>query len=89
MIEQDIVVGAIAIILGGVCLCAAIFNWRWYYQLQKSRWVESLCGRVGARIVTGLIGAGLIVLGCAIALGFGPNSSQASAPIAAPVLLNR
>lgn len=85
MIEQEILVGAIAIIVGAVCLAAAIFNWEWYYELQKSRWVESLCGRIGARIVTALIGAGLIVLGCAIALGFGPNTSHANAGAEAAV----
>ncbi|MEQ8787723.1 MAG: immunity 17 family protein [Pirellulaceae bacterium] len=74
MIEQQIVVGAVAMVLGGVCVSAAVFNWQWYYELHKSRWVESLCGRIGARVVNALIGAGLIGLGCAIAAGFGPNA---------------
>ena len=78
MIDADLFVGAVAMILGGVCLAAAVFNWPWYFELHKSRWIERLCGRVGARIFFALIGIGLIVLGGAIALGFLNNRSSAS-----------
>jgi hypothetical protein len=79
MIAQEIFVGAVSIVLGGVCIAAAIFNWPWTYEFQKARWIQRLCGRTGARIFFALLGVGLIVLGCAIALGFAPNASSRAA----------
>jgi hypothetical protein len=76
MIAPEILVGAVAIVLGGVCLAAAIFNWPWSYELHKTRFLERLFGRTGARIFFALLGLGLIALGIAIALGFAPNASN-------------
>jgi hypothetical protein len=79
MIAPEILVGAVAIVLGGVCLAAAIFNWPWSYELHKTRFLERLFGRTGARIFFALLGLGLIALGIAIALGFAPNATNRSA----------
>ena len=75
MIDADIFVGVVTIGLGIFLASVAIFNWEWYYQLRKARWVESLCGRAGARVFHVLLGLALIVLGAAIATGFGLNRS--------------
>ena len=76
MINPDIFVGAITIALGLFTCSAAIFNWDWYYELQKARWLQALCGRNGARIFFGILGLGLIVLGSAIATGTFSGSSK-------------
>lgn len=79
MINPDIFVGSVTIGLGLFVISAAIFNWDWYYQLQKARWIQSLCGRNGARVFFGILGLGLIVLGAAIANGtFSRNSGDSS-----------
>lgn len=69
MINPDLFVGAVAIAIGLFVMSAALFNWEWYYQLHKARWIESICGRSGARVFFGVLGLALIVLGAAIAMG--------------------
>ena len=84
MVDRDMLVGFLTIVLGSVVVLAAIFNWQWYYDLRKARWVESMCGRQGARIVFAVLGVALIVLGGAIAVGYSltgnsrPNDHQDS-----------
>ena len=78
MLDADIFVGSVAIVVGAVVVSAAIFNWEWYYQLHKARWIESFCGRSGARAVFAVVGLGLIVLGSAIALGHLSNKDTSS-----------
>lgn len=93
MISADLFVGAVAIAIGLFVSSAALFNWDWYYQLHKARWIESIWGRSGARVFFGILGLGLIVLGAAIATGMlsgeperGKNSRLgASAPIGLPL----
>ena len=70
MLSRDMLVGFLTIVLGSVVVLAAIFNWQWYYELNKARWVESMCGRQGARVVFAVLGVALIVLGGAIAYGY-------------------
>lgn len=79
MVEADILVGAVAIAIGSVVMLAAVFNWQWYYDLQKARWVESFFGRKGARLVFALLGLSLIVLGSAIAIGILRRSALSAA----------
>ncbi len=78
MLHADIFVGAVAIVLGLTSLVAAIFNWESLYQLRKARWIESICGRNGARIFFVVLGLLLILLGSAVALGYSPNRSQST-----------
>jgi hypothetical protein len=70
---EELFVGGVAILLGLAGIVAAIGNWDRCYRSTKVRWIESLGGRAAARVFFALIGAFLIVLGAAIALGFGPN----------------
>lgn len=76
MSATDLLVGCVSIGLGAFFLSAAVFNWDWYYQIRKLRWVESRWGRNRARAVNVVLGLLLIGLGCAIAMGFGPNRSS-------------
>jgi len=75
MLDADMFVGSVAIVFGALVASAAIFNWEWYYQLKKVRWIESLSGRTLARVFFMLLGFGLIVLGGVIAIGLLSNES--------------
>ncbi len=75
MVGSDVFVGGVAMILGSVVVSAAVFNWEWYYQLNKPRWVEEKWGRGRARVIFALIGSALIVLGGIIAIGLMSNAS--------------
>lgn len=100
MANRDLLVGLVTIALGSVVVLAAIFNWQWYYELHKARWVESVCGRQGARVIFAVLGVALIVLGGAIAVGYSlvgstrqqePQDSrrrQRAVPITAPISLS-
>jgi len=75
MISADLFVGVVAIGVGVFAMLSGFFNWEWSYQLHKTQWIETRLGRVGARAVYVVIGIGMIILGCAIAMGFGINRS--------------
>ena len=66
---QDVFVGAVSCVLGGGAVAIAVFNWEWFYQLKKSQWLESRCGRIGARMTFASLGVFLIVLGITVASG--------------------
>jgi hypothetical protein len=76
MSGEQTFIGLVAVTLGGLALSAAIWNWDWCYRLDRVRWVERRWGREWVRVLYALLGAGLIGLGVAIALGFSPNSSS-------------
>ena len=69
---QDVFVGAVAICIGLFALLSAIFYKDWSYRLWIARWVEARYGRGGARVFYLILGVAMIVLGVAIAVGFGP-----------------
>jgi hypothetical protein len=73
---ESFFVSGVAVILGSLVLAGAVLNVEWYFHLRKARWVESWAGRNGARVVFGLLGGGLIVLGIAIAMGFSPTKAM-------------
>ena len=69
----DLFVGSVAILLGITGVAAALFNSDASFQIAKARWIERRGGRRAARSVYAIVGLLLIVLGIAIAAGFGPN----------------
>ena len=75
MSGEEVFVGLVAIAVGAFAVLAAVLNKDWHYGLGKIRWIEGRFGRAGARAFYALLGAALIVLGVAIALGFSPNKS--------------
>ena len=84
MILADVFVGSVAVVLGVLAVAAAAGNWDRCYQFAKIRWLESMAGRGVARAAYAAVGVALILLGVAIALGFGPNKSRRSFSDASP-----
>ena len=41
-------------------LSASVFNWDWYFNHRKARFLVDLVGRNGARAFYGLIGVGIL-----------------------------
>ena len=73
MQPQDIAVGAVSIGLGLLLLVGAIGNVPWLMQLRKVRALSGAVGSPAARVLVGLVGAGTIALGVAIAVGWRVN----------------
>ncbi|MBO7381076.1 MAG: immunity 17 family protein [Neisseriaceae bacterium] len=45
------------LMIGGVCcVCAAIFNWNWFFINSKAHFFVRIFGRTGARIFYALLG---------------------------------
>jgi uncharacterized membrane protein len=76
---QDVVVGLVAVAAGLVLIAVGVLNSQWYFQSWKTRWLDRRLGRLTARIVVGLLGILLVLLGIAIMRGFGPNAELAFA----------
>ena len=55
---------SILFILGGLfATAAAVFNWDWFMNARKARFMVKILTRNGTRIFYGLLGLALIVLG--------------------------
>ncbi len=76
---QDVVVGLVAVAAGLFLIVVSAVNIQWYFQSWKTRWLDQRLGRLMARIVVGLLGILLVLLGIAIMRGFGPNAGLAFA----------
>ena len=62
-----IVVGFLSIVVGGFVITAALMNWESFFKpLRKQFFVFELFGRGCARLVYGLFGLFLVVVGIAI-----------------------
>jgi small neutral amino acid transporter SnatA (MarC family) len=70
---DELFVGSVSVALGLFFFFVAVLNWEWYFSLRSAQIIQRGLGRVGARIFYLLLGTGLLGLGIAIALGFGPN----------------
>jgi hypothetical protein len=52
------------IILAGLfSLAGAVYNWDWFMNARKARFIVSILGRSGARCLYGLLGVAFIMLG--------------------------
>ena len=76
MLFENYFVGGVAVVLGSLVLAGAVLNVEWYFRLRKARWVESRAGRKGVRVVYGIVGTGLILIGIAIAMGFSATKAM-------------
>lgn len=73
MKPEDLFVGGLAILLGIAGIAAALVNSDASFRIAKAQWIERWGGRGAARAVYAVVGLLLVVLGIAIAAGFGPN----------------
>jgi len=55
--------GLFFIAIGIFSLCGALFDWDWFMDARKARFIVKIFGRNGARIFYSLLGTGLAVLG--------------------------
>lgn len=61
--------GLIIVACGLFSICGAFFNWDWFMNHRKARFLSNFLGRSGARLLYGILGGALVVLGGAIASG--------------------
>lgn len=54
---------------GAFAMAGAIFNWDFFMNARKARFLVNLLSRTGARIFYGLLGLGLLILGSLGTLG--------------------
>ncbi|HEX5106779.1 MAG TPA: Imm17 family immunity protein [Pirellulaceae bacterium] len=67
---QDIFVGVVTMVLGLALMAGAVLDGAWLMQLARPRFLATAFGKTAARLTLALIGAGLIALGTAVALGW-------------------
>ncbi len=74
-IEQAFV-GGVAIVLGVLCAAVGLFELSWFFRMPKAQWFEARWGRLATRVVFGLLGLALILLGSYIAMGIPPSQDS-------------
>ncbi len=89
MTSSDVLVGSVAIGVGIFILSTSVFNWDWYYELRKAKWIESVCGRQRARVLFALLGLFLVTLGTLMAGGLLPKFHWQAQPSAADGLKSK
>ncbi|KPK77484.1 MAG: hypothetical protein AMJ79_03020 [Phycisphaerae bacterium SM23_30] len=62
-------VGFFLIALGLFGLAGAAFNWNWFMQSRKARFLTTMMGRSGARVFYMLLGAFIVTMGILILVG--------------------
>ena len=66
--------GLVFIAIGIFSICGAAFQWNWFMNHYKVRFLTSLFGRSGARAFYFAIGGGMILFGIAMLFGvFAPS----------------
>jgi hypothetical protein len=63
MLERDLLVAGVAVGLGCHMILAAVQDNEWCFQLHSARSLERSIGRTPARIVIGLVGTLVILMG--------------------------
>ena len=67
--------GFLFVAIGLFAASGSIFNWDWFMNNRKARFLVAILTRTGARVFYGLLGVGLIVFGLLFGLGIIENSS--------------
>jgi hypothetical protein len=67
--------GLLIVTPGLFCAAGGIFNWEWFMNHRKARFICAMLTRTGARIFYVLLGLGLVVLGTLITVGIVQDSS--------------
>jgi hypothetical protein len=64
-VELNTMETLILVAIGAFSLSGAIFNWNWFMNSRRARFVSMILTRTGARIFYGLLGITLIIIGLA------------------------
>ena len=62
-------IGLVFVAIGLFSLAGSLLDWQWFMNHYKARFFVSRVGRTGARIIYGLLGLALIVLGVLVTIG--------------------
>ncbi len=62
-------VGLIFVAAGAFSILGAIYNWEWFMNARKARFMVNILTRNGARIFYGILGLALVVLGVLATMG--------------------
>ena len=54
---------------GVFAICGAAFDWEWFMNHRKARLFVRLLGRGGARVLYGVLGTAMVVVGVLMATG--------------------
>ena len=68
-------VGLIFVAAGIFSICGAAFDWDWFINSRKARFVVATFGRTGARVFYGLLGILIVIMGLCITLGILKNAT--------------
>lgn len=66
--EKSQWMSVLLILIGLFTMAGGAFNWNWYMEHRKARFVSSLMGRNGARIFYVVFGFGMTVFGAVLLL---------------------
>ena len=61
--------GFVIVAIGAFTLAGAIFNWDWFMNSRKARFIVKILSRSGARIFYGFLGVVFIAIGVLILTG--------------------
>ncbi|WP_347179146.1 immunity 17 family protein [Roseofilum casamattae] len=61
--------GFVIVAVGAFSLAGAIFNWDWFMNSRKARFIVKILSRRGARIFYGLLGVVFIAIGVLTLMG--------------------
>jgi hypothetical protein len=78
-------VGLIFVAAGLFSICGAAFDWDFFINSRKTQFFVSIFGRNGARIVYGILGRVIVVMGALITLGILKNPAISAFAIASLV----
>ena len=63
------ITGLVLVAAGAFSITGAIFNWDWFMNARKARFIVKIFTRNGARIFYGILGLAIVVLGALITIG--------------------
>lgn len=78
---EDLIVGGMLSVVGGILAGGAVARYEWLTQMPKARILEASLGPWNTRITLFVLGAGLLLLGLATAAGWMKRPSKKSSYI--------
>jgi hypothetical protein len=66
---MNTMLGILMVLVGLFAMAGSAFNWNWYWERRRMRiWVD-LLGRPAARVVFGILGLAVLVVGVLVTAG--------------------